>query len=136
MNPYLIAGSLLALVAAYVGGRHDGTRIERGAWQAREAGKIVKERELADQIKGVADEYEAGKAGREQAQREVRIETQRIIERPVYRNVCLDADGVRVTASAVRAANGEPSEPAGAVPEAPRTDGGDDDGRPSARVPD
>ena len=134
MSPYLIGGVGLALLVAYVGGRHDGTRIERSAWQAREAGKIVKQRELAGQIQKIGGEYEQGKAAREAGAREVRSEVTRIIERPVYRDVCLDADGVRVTAQAVRIANGDTSEPASAVPEAPRAEGRDDDGRRDAQL--
>lgn len=41
----------------------------------------------------------------------------RIVDRPVYRNVCLDDDGVRAINAAVRGSDGNPGEPAAAVPE-------------------
>lgn len=40
----------------------------------------------------------------------------RIVERPVYRNVCLDDDGLRALNSAVRGAAGDSSKPAATVP--------------------
>jgi len=44
------------------------------------------------------------------------IETvERLVERPVYRNICLDADGVRAYNAAARGAAGDPGEPGPAV---------------------
>ncbi len=54
---------------------------------------------------------------RERVVYEVITETvDKIIERPVYRNVCIDPDGLRSLNAAVRGSAAEPSQPRPAVP--------------------
>lgn len=40
----------------------------------------------------------------------------RIVERPVYRNVCLDADGLRALSDAIHGRASDPGQPSPAVP--------------------
>lgn len=47
--------------------------------------------------------------GRQSNQREIVRESERIVERPVYRSQCVDADGVRLLDRAAANANGEPT---------------------------
>lgn len=43
-------------------------------------------------------------------------EVERVVEKPVYRDVCLDADGLRILSQAIDAAAGAGPEPDGAMP--------------------
>lgn len=45
--------------------------------------------------------YQAQKAAREQKERVRYVQMLKIIENPVYRNVCLDADGVSIVNAAI-----------------------------------
>lgn len=45
--------------------------------------------------------YQAGKAAREEKERIRYVEVQKIVERPVYRNVCIDSDGLSVINAAI-----------------------------------
>lgn len=45
--------------------------------------------------------YQAQKAAREEKERVRYVQTLKIIENPVYRNVCLDADGLRELNAAI-----------------------------------
>lgn len=49
-------------------------------------------------------------------------EVERVIEKPVYLNVCLDDDGLRVLSGAISRANGVAGKPASAVSSASGTD--------------
>lgn len=46
---------------------------------------------------------------RQSTQREIVRESERVVERPVYRSQCVDADGVRLLDRAAANANGEPA---------------------------
>lgn len=100
-------GALLLLAGVYWFGRGDGQAIERDK-QAAAARAIAEERarreERVDQVGAGATQAEAV---RSTSMTEVRHEIERITERPVYRNVCIDADGVRALDHAAAAANGE-----------------------------
>ncbi|HEX8301067.1 hypothetical protein [Sphingomonas sp.] len=103
---------LLAIVAlallggSYAYGRSDGAAIERDK-QAEIAAAVLLERagrELkVDQLGAGQARAEAARAG---SMREIYRETNTVTERPVYRNVCIDADGVQLLESAAATANG------------------------------
>ena len=112
MNPWAVLGGGLAAIAllagAYVVGRGDGQAIEQGK-QATAARAVAEERAAREQR---VDQVGAGavqaEAQRTNTMTEVRHEIERItVDRPVYRNVCIDADGVRALDHAAAAANGE-----------------------------
>lgn len=128
MNPYVMLGGGVAAIAllagAYAYGRGDGKAIEVGKQAAVEAA-VAKERKLRedklDQVGAVAEQHETV---RQANVREIFHETSTITERPVYRNICVDADGVRALDRAADVANGaDPggvfAVPAGASPSAP-----------------
>ena len=102
----LAIGVVLALIGAYFYGKHDGrTACERDhavaqakADAARDV--VIRTAQQEDQRAAEAD------VQRETIVREITREVPRIIDRPVYRTDCIDADGVRLIRRAVEAANG------------------------------
>lgn len=110
MKPWLalFAGAVaVALLAgAYLYGRSDGAAIERDKQSAIEkaTAKLRAQREqLVDQLSGVAA---AQQAERQAKVREIIRESRTVTERPVYRNVCIDADGVQLLDRSAASANG------------------------------
>ncbi|HFC8520412.1 TPA: hypothetical protein ACFRG5_001365 [Neisseria lactamica] len=103
-NPKLIAVSVCAVFVV-------------GAWQYDRAAQYRRGygaamREVSERLKAAAIEgneharktsaaYQAQKAAREEKERVRYVQTLKIIENPVYRNVCLDADGVRELNAAI-----------------------------------
>lgn len=138
----------VALLALVLGG---GTAWQVQAWRydAREAERLEAERELRVQQARRADSAAAShEVRREQIAAEVRTiirEVEHVVERPLYRDRCLDDDGLHL----LRRAVGDPTaagEPAPAVPDADgpgRRHGRDDaalvagrrDGSPGVRRP-
>ncbi|MGJ4869415.1 hypothetical protein ACSAWL_05930, partial [Neisseria gonorrhoeae] len=88
-----------------------------GAWQYDRAaqyrrGYAAAVSEVSERLKAAAVEhaeharkssaaYQAQKAAREEKERVRYVQTLKIIEKPVYRNACFDADGVRELNAAV-----------------------------------
>ncbi len=99
-------GVLLALIGAFFYGQHDGeVRCERAHLAA--AAKVQAQQD--QRLEGAQQQdLQAAQADvqRETIVREITLEVPKIIDRPVYRNVCVDADGVRLIERAVDAANG------------------------------
>lgn len=113
---YLAGGLafLAALAGAYAYGRSDGRALERDA-RVRAEKALVAERDRRTAALAQADSNAAtAEIERQTTTREIRHEVERIIDRPVYRNVCIDADGLRILDNATAAANGDdPRAPAG-----------------------
>lgn len=62
-------------------------------------------KEQAEQAHQASLEYQTAKAENEQKERIRYVEVQKIVERPVYRNVCLDDDGLRELNAAIADGN-------------------------------
>ena len=75
-------------MAAEISGRLKDTAIEK-AKQDRESSAV----------------YQAGKAMREEKERVRYVQVKNIVEKPVYRNVCVDSDGVSVINAAIADGN-------------------------------
>ena len=106
----LLAGALAACVAG-IGGFAYGTRIGAAQEQAAQkraddAAEIVR-RQLQDKIDASGEQEQATEYARQTNVREIYHDSETIIDRPVYRNVCIDADGVRLLDRAADVANGE-----------------------------
>ena len=101
-----LAGVAL-LIGAYFYGRSDGKAIELAA-QARVDAAVRVEQEkrgaLVDQLGGLAAQQETARSGNV---REIYRVSSTVTEKPVYRNVCVDADGVRLLDQAAAVAGGE-----------------------------
>ncbi|ENX1493508.1 hypothetical protein E2968_11560, partial [Neisseria gonorrhoeae] len=96
-NPKLIAVSVCAVFVA------GAWQYDRAAQYRRGYGAAVSE--VSERLKAAAVEhaeharkssaaYQAQKAAREEKERVRYVQTLKIIEKPVYRNACFDADGV------------------------------------------
>ena len=113
-SPWLLVGALGATIVAFGAGTYIGRALCQNGYfkaevkqRARVDAKIV---EAQDQdAQAVARDIE-----RETIVREITREIPKIIDRPVCRNVCFDADGVRLLERAVIAANGGGASSSGA----------------------
>ena len=99
-------GALLLVIGAFFYGRHVGyTECENDRLKAAAAAQEKREKQIGQAQAGDAKAAEAD-VQRETIVREITREVPKVIDRPVYRNVCIDADGVRLIGRAVEAANG------------------------------
>lgn len=92
-----------------------------GAWQYDHAAQYRRGREsmaaeISGRLKDAAIEkakqdrelsaaYQAGKAVREEKERVRYVQVQKIVEKPVFRNTCVDSDGLSVINAAVTDGN-------------------------------
>ena len=61
--------------------------------------------EKAKQDRELSSAYQTGKAVREEKERVRYVQVQKIVEKPVFRNVCVDSDGVSVINAAIADGN-------------------------------
>lgn len=107
------AAALLALAVGLAG----GWKVQGWRWDAAERSRLEAEAEVQRMRARVALVASSGhEADRVKIRTEFQTiysEVERVVEKPVYRNVCLDADGLRLIAGAVRggAAAGESGDP-------------------------
>lgn len=105
-----LAGALAACVAG-IGGFAYGTRIgaaqEQAAQKRADDAAEAERARLQGQIDAGAEAHQSAEYARQANVREIYHETQKVIEHPVYRNVCVDADGVGLLDRAASIANGE-----------------------------
>lgn len=120
-NPWAIAGGALLVIAAlggaYLQGRADGRHGEQAkAIKALERARVALEkgRIRVDAVNGLAA---AAQVAQQQETRTIYERATTVIERPIYRNVCVDADGGGLLDRARANANrGIAGESAGAAP--------------------
>lgn len=112
---HLAMAAALAACASGVGGFAYGTSVGRNAEVAAQRRADAAAKKVRDELQGRIDaaaiaaqskEYE-----RQQSVREIHNETVKIIDRPIYRNLCIDADGVRLLDRAQETANGQSGTP-------------------------
>lgn len=104
-----LAGALAACLAGIGGYAHGvgvGEAREQAAQKRADDAAEAERRKLQGQIDASAERHQAAEYARQSSVREIYHESQKIIERPVYRNVCIDADGVRLLDAAAATANG------------------------------
>lgn len=82
-----VKGSLLP--AEYTRGYNAAT-----AKISTELAKAAEKQALVNHVTSLA--YQEGKAEREEREKVRYVEVQKIVRQPVYRNVCLDDDGLRI----------------------------------------
>lgn len=108
---HLALGGALMACAAGIGGYFYGVDVgidqERVAQMRahNEAEKVRKQ--LQGQIDASGEKAQSKEYAREANVREIYHESQKVIERPVYRNLCVDAPGVGLLDRAAATANGE-----------------------------
>ncbi len=96
-------------------------QVQAWRWRAADADRLELEREARrgqeQRADGAAVRHEATRAGLQQQRQVLTREIERVVEVPLYRDVCLDADGLRVIATAA-GASPDSGQPAPAVPAA------------------
>lgn len=96
-------------VAAVVAGFGLGWSVADWRADARELQRVQAAKELADEqqrmVSRASARFEAQREQRGARERVVVREVERVLEKPVYRNVCLDDDGLRVLADDIAASN-------------------------------
>ena len=117
-----IAAKLILLLAVFVGGMMAGIKWLAGQdaikENARQVNQRATERLQRQNSNTAAVAHESDKVRIETEYRDVIKEVQRVVEKPVYRNVCLDPDGLSVIGDALARAYNDPGEPGNAVPKA------------------
>lgn len=104
--PWMLVGGCALASAAFMGGTYTGRALcQNGYFKAEQKAEVKRDAIVAaaqsqDQL---AADHEAV---RQSVVREIVREVPKLVDRPVYRNVCVDADGVRILQRAVDAANG------------------------------
>lgn len=105
------AAALASLVLGFTGGwwvqgwRHDSFELERQQ-TARESQRLA-----ARAADAASERHEADKAALRAEFKPIYKEVEVVVQKPVYRNVCLDADGLRLLERALRSpgATGQPA---------------------------
>jgi hypothetical protein len=109
-----------ALIALAIGSAA-GWQVQAWRWRAADADRLELEREARRgqelRADGAAVRHEATRAGLQQQRQVLTREIERVVEVPLYRDVCLDADGLRLVAAAA-GAEPDPGQLAPAVPAA------------------
>ena len=98
---------LASLTAPYFYGVRVGIAQEQAAQKRANDAARVEAEKIQRQIDADAQSYQGHEYERQAHVREITRESQTIIERPIYRNVCIDADGVQLLDRASALANGE-----------------------------
>lgn len=114
-----LAAKLILLLVVAVGGFATGVKWHAGqdaiAEQARQLNQRAAERLRRQNSNTAAAVHEADKVEIRTVFKTITEEVERVVEKPVYRDVCLDADGLRVIQSAIDRANGTAGQPGHAV---------------------
>lgn len=107
-----IAGAAALLAShgyAYFKGRGDGSAAVQAKY-SRAIGKAQEAmRKAQTRIDGIGAVAAVAAADQQQETRSIYHETLRVIERPIYRTVCVDADGVGLLDRAAANANRTPN---------------------------
>jgi len=126
LSHLLLAGGLAACLCGIGGfayGTHVGAAREQAAQRRADAAAAKVRAELQGAIDASAQRQQAAEYTRQADVRTIYHESEKIIDRPVYRNVCIDSAGVRLLDAAAAVANGarlgEPSGAAAAAAESP-----------------
>lgn len=118
-KPWALWGLLAALAVAAgasfsAGWTAQGWRRDSAALEQQVDDRAAEHRQL-ERLDAVADKAAKSQTAQQQRARVIYQEVERVVEKPVYRDVCLDDDGLRVLTSAIHGAN-DPGQPAPALP--------------------
>lgn len=109
-----------ALLGAWAGWEVQGWRKDAAIADIEREQQRAKDAQAGKADQASSDHAQNAETIRAEAQIIIR-EVPRVVEKPVYRNVCIDPDGLRLIGRAIRGAGGA-SEPAPAVPGAAGAD--------------
>lgn len=130
-NPYFALAGALAIAAAAGGGFLKGEEVTKARRDQGQLHQLVQALDERDAKQKKIGELETAaqqrENGRQTIVREITREVPTVIARPVYRNECIDADGVGLLDRARAAANGD----AGNNSSAPAGEAGSGTGDPT-----
>jgi hypothetical protein len=122
MNPWLIVGFLVALAGSVASGYWKGHGDAARDAQV-EQGKAIQValndyKARTSQAAAAAQTLENKDAQTTVVYRTIKQEVEKIVDRPVYRNVCFDDDGLRAANAALGRTAADPGKPDATVPAA------------------
>lgn len=115
---YLIV-TVLVLGGVYVKGRVDGATVCDARVTELLAESATRERNAQQQAINATQALEIQRGKTEIKYKTLVREVEKVVERPVYANVCLDADGLRLANAALAGSSTASRVPADALPSAP-----------------
>lgn len=99
-NPYMLLGGAGLILVATTGAFFEGKHVAAGEFaqgQSTALAKAIQDgKDKGQKINELETERQNLENLRQSAVREIYHDTSKIIERPIYRNECIDADGVGV----------------------------------------
>lgn len=108
---HLAMAAALAACTAGIGGFFYGTSVgvakEQAAQKRADDAREAERKKLQGKLDASSEAAQAKEYARQGSVREIYHESQKVIERPVYRSVCVDADGVGLLDRAAATANSE-----------------------------
>jgi hypothetical protein len=108
---HLAMAAALATCSAGVGGFFYGTSVgaaqEQAAQKRADDAREVERQKTQGQLDASTESAQSAEYARQGSVREIYHESQKVIERPVYRNVCVDAAGVGLLDRAAATANSD-----------------------------
>lgn len=115
-NPYALLGGLGLIIAATTGAFFEGKHVAEGEAATQTSKDLAKAIQDGQAKQHRIDELEGERTAweniRQSAVREIYHDTSKIIERPIYQNECIDADGVKLLDRAQSVASGHnPTDP-------------------------
>lgn len=120
MNPWLIVAAILYSVALAGGGYWRGHHDASNACEAAKVAQMEADRQAtAAKTAGInkeSEKLEVGNANAKVVYRTITRTVDKIVERPVYRNVCLDDDGVLAANAALAGQPADTGQPDDTVP--------------------
>lgn len=102
----LIAACFVLIVGAWQYDHAAQYKRGRDSMAAEISGRLKDaaiEKAKSDQV--ISEKYQTGKAVREEKERVRYVQVQKIVEKPVFRNSCVDADGLSVINAAIADGN-------------------------------
>lgn len=110
------AAVVLGLALGFAG----AWQVQVWRWRAADADRLEQQQQARRAQEQQADaagvRFEQGREAIRAQQRVITREVERVVESPVYRDVCLDPDGLRLVAATAAGAASGAGEPAPAVP--------------------
>lgn len=112
----LVAALVIGLGLGFLAGWNVNGWRYRAAAADNQADQAAKQEERAETVDKASEGHETDKEAARVEFKTIYRDVEKIVERPVYRNRCLDADGLRALSAALGKNPGAASEPQAAVP--------------------
>jgi hypothetical protein len=112
MNPYIIiaalVGAIVLAAAGYFKGHHDGSLGVQMRWDKAVADQQAKEQAQAN---AASTKLESGNEKARVVYKTITQNVDKIVEKPVYRNICFDDGGMQLANQALTGSLAAPAQP-------------------------